>query len=112
MKEQVEHRARRPRLARDRIRLLDLRENLPLAQNERVKARRHAEEMRHSLLVRIGIEVFVKILPALRQVVQKLAQCLRTAFVILHGGVKLRSIACRERNPLAHLHRRRSMIEP
>ena len=92
--------------------------------------------MRHSLLVRIGIEVFVKILPALRQVVQKLAQCLRTAFVILHGGVKLRSIACREhdqtaqpvvlpqiyqsrtqllareRNPLAHLHRRRSMIEP
>ena len=101
MKEQVEHRTRRPCFARNCIGFLHLRENLPLSEHQRIKARSNTEEMLDRRIINVGIEIFVQIIPALRQVVEKLPQCLAAAFVIIHGCIELRAVACGQHHQTA-----------
>ena len=135
MEERIEHGARRAGLARNRVRLLDLREDLPLAEHERIEARRHVEEMADAFLVDERVEVRVDVLVVARQVKQELLERRCIFLCIVDDGVHLAAVAGREhdglryplvfveifqpvanglpgnREVLAHLHRRRLMIE-
>ena len=134
VEESVEHRARRARLARDRVRLLDLREDLALAEHERIKARGHVEEVADAFLVDERVEVSVDVLVVARQVEQELLERRDIFLRIIDDGVHLAAVAGREhdglryplvfieifqtiadrlpgnREVLAHLHRCRLMI--
>ena len=102
MEERVEHRARRARLARDCIRLLDLRENLALAEHERIKARSHVEEVADAFLVDERVEVSVDVLVVARQVEQELLERRDIFLRIVDDGVHLTAIAGREHDGLRY----------
>ena len=100
--ERVEHGARRARLARERVGLLDLREDLPLAEHERVEARGDAEQMADAVLVHVGIEIRVDVFLVAREVEKELLERREVVRRRLDDGVDLAAVAGREHDGLVH----------
>ena len=112
VKQRVQHRARRVAFECERVRLLDLREDLPLAEDERIKACRHAEEVADAFFVLVHVKVFFDVLVVSREVEEKAAHGLARVCIVRRHRVNLAAVARREHDRFKEIGILRQMLEP
>ena len=102
MKQRIQHRRGRPGVVRHRIGVLHLGEYLPFADDQRIKARRHAEQMPDGVLMHEAIQVRLHILIDAGQVRPKVLQCFRAALGVVRHRVNLATVAGGKHHRLMH----------